>query len=299
LLHLVLLSGGGASAANLTMNIRIIATALLAVIVIVLAWYLASTEPPAPEPVITRLAGFDPEAIQQIRITRTGKDVIVLTKTLTGWDMNSPVEISANPFRINSILAISQTQALTLSDMDDITLTQLGFSPASVSLALDEHLFTFGNTEPIHSGRYVMYDNTVYIVEDNLYQQLLQEPGFFINTRLLDADSKLVQIKYPGFELHFRDNVWVVVDDDITLTPDELNNVTATWTGLEAIRVTTSINNVYPADIVLVTGAGDQIALAVTATTDGLILSRKDTGLDYWFNPDSAAQLLIALIQED
>jgi len=299
LLHPALLSGGDASAVDLTMNIRIFVTALLAVIVIVLAWYLASTEPLVPKPVITRLADFDPETIQQIRITRAGKDVIVLTKTLTGWDMNSPVEISANHFRINSILAISQTQALTLPDVDQTTLKQLGLSPASVSLALDEHLFMFGNTEPIHNGRYVMYDDTVYIVEDNLYQQLLQEPGFFINTRLLDANSKLVRIKYPGFELHFLDNVWVVVGDDITLTPNELNNVTATWTGLEATRVTTAINNAYPADIVLVTESGDQIALAVTATTDGLILSRKDTGLDYWFNPGSAAQLLIALIQED
>jgi len=295
---MALLSGGGASAVNLTMNIRIIATALLAVIVIVLAWYLASTEPPAPEPAITRLTDFDAEAIQHIRITRTGNDVLVLAKTVTGWEMSSPVQISANPFRINSILAISQTQALTLPDMDHIALSQLGFSPASVSLALDEHLFVFGNTEPINNGRYVMYDNTVYIVEDNLYQQLLQDPGFFINTRLLDTDSKLVRIKYPGFELHSRDNVWVMAGGDIALTPDELNKLTATWTDLEATRVTTSINQGSPANIVLVTESGYQITLAVTASADGLILSRKDNGLDYWFNPDSAARLLIALIQE-
>jgi len=281
------------------MNIRIVATTSLTIFIIVLAWYLASTEPPAPEPMITTLTSFDPESIQNIRITRTDKDSIVLAKTAAGWEMTSPVQIRANPFRINSILAIAIASALRLADMDESALSLLGLAPASVTLALDKHLFAFGLTEPINNGRYVMYGDTVFIVADHLYQQLLQDPGFFISTRLLNTDSRLMQINYPGFELHYRDNVWVPVGSDIKLTPDELIKLTTAWTNLEATRVTTSGSSTDPADIMLVTEAGDQIALTVAATSSGLILSRNDTGLDYWFNPDIAAQLLIALIQED
>lgn len=280
------------------MNTRILATTTLAVIVIVLAWYLANTESPVPEPVITTLADFDPESIQRIRITRAVDDEIVLAKSGMDWYMTSPVPIRANPFRIISILAVAQSRALALSDSDPADLAQLGLAPATVTLVLDTHAFAFGHTDPIGGGRYVKHNNTVYIIEDNLYQQLLQDPGFFVSTRLLDKDTRLVRINYPGFELHYRDNVWLAVGDNINLALDELNQLISNWSGLEATRVTSSSGEDHLTDIVLVTEAGDQIALSVSAAPTSLILSRKDTGLDYWFNPNTASQLLIALIQE-
>jgi len=276
---------------------RILATTALAVIVILLAWYLAHTEQPGPEPLITTLAGFAPESIRQILISRAGMDEIVLAKPAMDWHMNSPVQVRANPFRINSILALAEAPALALSGPESVDLHQLGLAAAAVTLVLDGHVFAFGHTDPIGGGRYVMYNETVYIIEDNLYQQLLQDPGFFISTRLLDTDSRLVRINYPGFELHNRDNVWVPVGDNIKQSADELKQLVSNWTDLEASRVTTSRNENYPVDIVLVTEADGQIELSVAATPSGLILTRKDRGLDYWFSPDTAAQLLIAQIQ--
>jgi len=279
------------------MNPRLYATLFLAITVVILAWYLLNSDKSLPESAVSRFAAIDPDSIHQIHISRTGKENVLIEKISGTWTMLHPVQIAANPFRINSILSLPYVTALRLGNIEDIDNNQLGLAPASVTLALDDHLFVFGHTDPLGDGRYVSYNNSVYIIDDELYHQLQQDAGFFASTRLLSEGIELIRIVYPGIEFTYRDGAWEQSGGDLQLSADEMDKLAIVWSQLEASRISFTEGDPVPASIVLHAASGEQISLAAAASPAGLILSRLDTGLDYWFSPDTSLQLGISLTE--
>ncbi|MEX2353506.1 MAG: hypothetical protein WD709_04910, partial [Gammaproteobacteria bacterium] len=147
------------------MRSRLLLTTALAILVSVLIWYLARTAPPPTGQTHAVAASLDPAAVTHIQITRPGKDDVTINKEGANWQLSHPLQISANPFRINSILSLPGTPGQTLSPSNETDLKQLGLLPPQLTLELDGHVFQFGHVSPLEGGRYLLYDNTVHVIE--------------------------------------------------------------------------------------------------------------------------------------
>ncbi|MEX2352686.1 MAG: hypothetical protein WD709_00765, partial [Gammaproteobacteria bacterium] len=143
----------------------------------------------------------------------------------------------------------------------------------------------------LEGGRYLLYDNTVHVIEDTLYHQLLQDPGFFVSPRLFNEDTRLTGIQYPDFELRKQDERWIQSGGLRKLSDEELDIITRTWAGLEAVGVNLSPAGSRDPDIVLHFESGEAIELTAESNSTGLILSRTEPRLDYRFSRQTGLAL--------
>lgn len=273
------------------MQSRILLSATLATGIIILAWYLAKSATPPSGQAITVAASLDPASVQRIQISRADKEDIVIEKSGNDWIINSPLSIAANPFRINSILSLPSSRSLAQLPANESDLDQLGLQPSAVTLRLDDNVFEFGTVSPLEEGRYLLHGQTIHVIEDNLFHQLVQDTGFFISTRLISDDDPLVRISYPDFELHYTDDRWHQSGGVRQLSPAELDIITSTWSGLEANRVSLASADNRETDILLHTASGVEIALSVQSSATGLVLSRTAPRLDYRISRETGQAL--------
>lgn len=164
------------------MNKRIkINIALLALIVLVAA-FLFQTGGKQTAEQQSAVTGMDGNSITRISVTRTGREVLRFIKQGNGWRMESPRSARANPTRINTILALLQTRSYAQLDAGDMDLTRFDLSKPAVILKLNRHEFRFGNNNTLEGRRYLLFQDTIHLIDDGLYQQLLQPAEFFVQS---------------------------------------------------------------------------------------------------------------------
>jgi len=276
-------------------NIRTLANILLAATIVVLAAYLFNTETPVPASINTGISATDPASIRQIRISRPGKPDIEIVRSGDGWIMTRPLQVTANPFRISSILELLQTHSLARLNADVSDLDRFGLMPAAVILTLDDQRFHFGNVNPLDHGRYLMHGQTIHVIEDTLYYQLVQDAGFFVNPRVLPSGAELTHISHTGFELNYRNGRWEQSGGNPQLPLDDLLAMADAWAMLEATTVVVTLGQqAKEGEILLGTSEGLRIALSTRLSSTELVLSRSDQGIEYHFPAQTARTLGIS-----
>ena len=94
--------------------------------------------------------------------------------------MTEPRDATANPDRIKAMLSILEITSFARFPVTQSNLKHFDLVNPAVTLKLDEHEFLFGGDNPLGSRRYVMYSNTIHLINDGLFHQLLQSPEFFV-----------------------------------------------------------------------------------------------------------------------
>ena len=157
---------------------RINLALVLVIIVVAAAVYLAGGRQPDEAPL--RLTSVDPAGVSSITVEQRGGMTIRFVKAGQVWAMTAPVQGPANPARINAMLAILQSQSFARIDSNAIEPGRFDLLQPAVVLTLNDQRFTFGGSNPLEGRRYVLYDGTVHLLNDNLYHQLLQPAEFFL-----------------------------------------------------------------------------------------------------------------------
>ena len=151
---------------------------LLAVIAIGTFLGLGGEQPPAsPPPAVSMLNG---QHITVITVKRTGRKDLIFKKQGHAWHIESPLAAAANSMRIRVILSVLQARSYARIQAGGANLARYGLANPAVTLKLDEHEFRFGGTEPLNGRRYLLYRNTIHLIDDGLFQQLQQPAEFFI-----------------------------------------------------------------------------------------------------------------------
>ena len=234
-----------------------------------------------------------PEQISRIKIIRDGKQSLLMTKSATIWQLDEPVKARANMVRITSILNLLQSRVFTAFKVEQYSLSLYGLNPASVVLAMDDTQFYFGDINPIDQGRYVYDGDTVYVVEDTLYPQLLQAEDFFVSTRLIDIDSPLQGIQCGQLFLKKFNSRWQQSTGDAELNSQQMNTILEAWSNLEATRVTLTSGLDSMGKILLDFANGVRIGITIRSTRPELILSPEPADLDYWLPTSMLESLFI------
>lgn len=279
------------------MQARLLTNLTLLALVIILTVTLWPADMPEPAPAYTPLTSIDPATVKAIHLSRSNRPDLLLQKSGADWQISSPIQIAANPFRVSSLLSLLNTHSISTvpSGKDTYGLTDMD---KPVTLTFDNQVFRFGDINPFDQSRYLLHDGIIHLVDDKLYQQLLQDVPFFVDTHLLAAGSVLDRIRLAGLEIQYQDNNWSQIDGATFLPVARVIAIADRWLQLEANRVTAATGSDVPADILLQTKGGDQIMLTSITTTDELQLLRIDKGIVYHFPAQTAVDLGITLSQD-
>ena len=238
---------------------------LVLVLVIAVLYWLSS---PTSSPTITSadFSNIDVKSIKNITIQRRFRNEVKLHKQDSDWQIVQPIKAVANNTRIKLLLSLLNSPSHNqLTHPTDELIIQLGLKPIKLSLQLNEHLFVFGDIEPINKWRYVLYENTVYLMDDQISPLLNANAASFINNHLLAITQEIKSIHLPLFDnnqlsttesitIDFHDGHWQ--SQPPSNSTDKLATVIKLWQHAEALQVIPidsqgSANNSSPPSVMI------------------------------------------------
>ena len=133
------------------------------------------------------LAGLDPASLSLIEVEREGEPRIRIERGPDGWRLLEPLQVDADPSRIDGLTAILGTPVQRSFPAQAADLAQLGLAPSRLRLRLDGLTLAFGGLDPLTQQRYVAADGLVHLIEDRFYHLLIAPPIDFVSRSILPA----------------------------------------------------------------------------------------------------------------
>lgn len=215
---------------------------LLLLVVVILLVAVALYEPGIKKTAApARLLPVAAEEITEITILNGEQRAIVLRRDpQNGWQMIEPLQVAANRYKVDSVLAILEQQPSNRFEIDTARLARYGLQTPQVELRLSgpkgEHRLIFGSQTPLNHYRYLRLGNEVVTCTDALmpraqgcarvvtikdvaYYPVASLYTNFIASRLLPEGAKMASIELPDFRLVFSEGAWTLeMQDEATPT---------------------------------------------------------------------------------
>ena len=263
------------------MHTRLVTNIVLLFIVIGLALFLVNTQKQEKENTEVPLTAIDPATINSIMIDRKQSgDEIRFNKVKGKWQMQSPWQLPANEFRINTMLKLLHAYSYTQFNVADIDLKRFLLDAPELAIQFNDTRIAFGDTSPLAKQRYVLVDNKVHLINDSLFEQLQAPATFFLDTRLLPEGASIKSIRFPDYSISMETGVWTVSPQSGT-SADKLVAIINAWQTLDAI----SISKYEAADakdsIHIDAGAAGSYDFIIVSPQPKLVLARPDIGIQY------------------
>ncbi len=283
------------------LNLVLLGGVLLLVLVVV---YQPGLQQPPPLEQLTTLV---PAQITRIRIERSAGDTILLEKESSGWVLQAPVAMPANNFRVEAVLQTAQAPVHARMQAAEVSLAEFKLDQPRARLWLDTTGIAFGGTEPLSGRRYVQTGDSVALITDTGYFDLVGEFTAFADTALLAADARLIQIDLPALRLvRLREGGWMQAPNRAQMPPapdismDMINALHDAWRLVRAVQVRPYVaaeHESAAADEVVfisVEGAEAPLRFDILSRAPELVLARADLGVQYRL-PGAAAERLFSL----
>ncbi|MBW6476192.1 MAG: DUF4340 domain-containing protein [Chromatiales bacterium] len=244
-------------------------------------------------PSVPQLLQIEPAAIQQLRIERTGQAALVLQRLdAERWQLQSPLAIDANGFRIQALLRVSELRSLGSFSVSGAELAVYGLDQPSLRLIINGQLeLVFGGQTTLDYRRYVRLGEQIHIVPDTLYYHLIGDWHGFVSQRLLPEQARIEALQLPGLSLQRSAEGWQLEPAGALRSADQIQTLLDAWQHPGVVQV-----RAYAG------GAGEtiRIGLAGMPTLEFLLLedqgeyalARPELGIQYQLSEASAAQLL-------
>ncbi len=140
--------------------------------------------------------------INRIMIERADRDSIVINKQNDQWRLISPLQARANPTRVKLILSLLSTPSIKqLAITPDTELSQYDIAATSTTLTLNGSKFIFGGVETLSKNRYILIDQTLHLVSDQIAPLLNANAISFVDNRLFEEKSKISNLDIPYYDL--------------------------------------------------------------------------------------------------
>jgi hypothetical protein len=241
--------------------------------------YLRPGKTPESLPALTTLRGED---ISRITVLRTLKPDIRLALRDTGWMMTAPIEIDASMARVNALLGLATTPSLARYSARERQLADFGLAPSLSTVVLNTTPIHVGRVNPVNNRRYLLIDETVHLVQDNLYDIYTAEAASYASNRLVPAGRKLTRVQVPG--LYLVQNAkggWSVQFGDKRLAAKQIRELIEAWQHATALWVQRYGGVQIGDQISLYLDDGVTRNFHIIATEPQLILASPELNLQY------------------
>jgi hypothetical protein len=272
---------------------------LLCVIVILGGLVYYTTEQEKANQQLTKLTELDPNKVQLIRIERADKAKISLMKDKSEiWQMLTPFQLSANMIHINRLLQILSDRKY--KELDVSKLAELKLDPPLAKVTFNQFTIAFGDSSPMRDHkRYILIDDKVYLVTDNLYNSLTQNATSFVSLAPLGLNSKIMELKLPDYHLAFKEKQWTLIsskfsDKEVETNQDALAGLIDQWQRLQAFKVEAyDVKTESQGEIeVHLLGKDHPLRFTILASKPDLILARHDKNVLYKIDNSQIDKLL-------
>ena len=268
------------------------------IVLLVIAAGLATFIAIAPERaerervVLEPLSDENPRTVSRIHLELSAAGTIELRRTDGTWDLVEPMHISANDFRVNTLLRVLEAPMHARIDTAGQQLGRFGLAPAQARIRLDDKEILFGGTEPIHGRRYLLYDGRIALVDDRYFSHLSSSAANYVNPALLGRDPRLQSILLPGIRVYRQADKWRMDADGESASDDAIARLADTWRYARATAVRPYKQALDWSDVIVVELADGDIRFDLAHTAFELILGRADVGIQYHMTKGAGARLL-------
>lgn len=269
---------------NLALLLAVIGLALL-------AWLEPGREaPPAPLKITT----LDAAAIDRIRIERPA-GLLEMARRDGRWELTAPIRAPANSIRTDAILSVAAIDSLNSLPVAGLDLATYGLAEPAVRLFLNDTRIDFGNTSPLDQRRYVRVGDTLHLIPDLRYYQLIGGWNGYVSLRLLEENTALERIELPGLTLENHQGSWRPEPAPEHWSADAATALAQNWDTAQAMEVREHKGEANGEEVRLhVRGREQPIRFVVAAREPELVLVRPDLGLA-WHLVSGQAQGLLEL----
>jgi hypothetical protein len=170
---------------------------LLLVVAVLLVWLMTESKVADSAYITDKVQAAQ---VNQITIVRLEQQSIHLQRDQQ-WQLSQPVNVRANQTRINLLLSLLQQpvhQQIPVTQTTD--LAEFGLQQPELSLVFNEYQFAFGDTEPLSGYRYILHNEQIYLVNDDISPLLGASASSFVDNRLLDPASNIAALHLPELQ---------------------------------------------------------------------------------------------------
>lgn len=283
------------------MKSRYFLNILLMIVVLGLYWFLNQDTSIPTKPILSITSHDD---ISQITIDRNGLDTISIHKNSSGWQLVQPLNAPANNMRMKLLLSILNSPIYAqLSHADNATRSQLGFNDTSTVLTLNNDRFQFGHIEPISKRRYVLHNDVIHLINDNVAPLLNANAASFIDNKLIPLNkqiSKLIitksntdnNLSTDDIIIEQKQGQWI---SNGNLSTDQLSLLIEAWQhayALQVIPLKTAKQPLTEPHKITVWFNDASIELELKTDARTLYISNQQQQLNYQFPIELLTQLL-------
>lgn len=265
--------------------------ALLAFVAGLAVFIALAPEDDAPEP-LEKLSSENPHDVSHIRLHLDAGKTIELRRSNGAWRLIEPIRAAANAFRIDTLLSVLGAPVHLRIDAPPGSLPRYGLQPPRARLELDDVEILFGDTEPIHGRRYLLFDDRVALVDDAYFSHLASSAANYVDPILLEGNAHPVRIELPGLVLYRDGDVWQPAPMDSKIGDDDIKKVVKAWERAQATAVRPFEPSLDWSDSIRIELSGSDLAFDLARTEYEIILGRRDLGIQYHFTKSAGARLL-------
>jgi hypothetical protein len=272
---------------------RTLSNIVLLVIAASLAAFIAFTPEEEPQVVaLEPLSGENPRAISRIHLELSAGGTIKLRRTDGSWDLVVPMDIAANDLRVNALLGVLEAPVHARIDASAQSLGRFGLAPAQARVLLDDQEVLFGDTEPIHGRRYLLFDGRVALLDDAYFSHLSSTAANYVHPALLGREPKLQSIVLPDLRIYRIAGEWHADAGARNATGDAITRLADAWRQAQATAVRSYEQSLDWSGVVVVELADEELRFDLAHTEFELILGRADLGIQYHLTKRAGARLL-------
>ena len=239
---------------------------------------------------VKKLSTVSAESINQI-IIRHNKREIIIKKHDQEWRLFKPVEISANQYRIKTLLSLLGTNSHAQYRTDDLDLVKYGLDKGSTYISFNNTKISFGKINPINNLRYLMINDELHLTDDNFYPLISSQIGTLIARELLPSGTIIRKLVLPEDTLLRDENqLWQSSRD---ISGDAITETIYQWTHKQAFAVHNYVERKSLGDIEVHTENSDTpVHFSITDVDPWLIIAHPDLNIEYHFNIEDYDSLL-------
>jgi hypothetical protein len=237
------------------------------------------------------LTAADPNSITSINIRHNDNSSSIIKQPDDLWQITKPINITANNFRISSILKLLNAPVHNRYAVNEIDLDSIGLKNPATTVQLDSYNIAFGNTNPATNLRFVKLDDAVYTIEDVYYPLLSSFFGTLVSPNLLPPGSKIEKLILLNQTIAQDDKGrW---QSNIDISADNIVNTIQRWQTQQAFGIHQYIER-QPLGEVFIYLAGQEqpINYVVTDADPWLIIARPELDLEYHLDIENYKLLL-------
>lgn len=245
-----------------------------------------------PEPQAVKITALDPANIERIRIERPA-DTVEMRRRDGRWQLTAPVAAPANDLRTDAILSIATIESLNQRPIAGLDLAGYGLAEPKARLQLDDVSIDFGAAAPLDNRRYVRVGDTLHLIPDLRYYQLIGPWSGYVSLHLLEEGSPLERIELPQLVLVNDNGSWVPEPRPAQWSADAATALAQRWQTVQAMEVREHKGAATGEEVRLhVRGREQPLRFVIAAREPELVLVRPDLGLAYHLAASQAQALL-------